>query len=75
MQDKFDEIQRAAEGGVPSLWRQRCLEGAAFFVDGEEMSPAAAISRTVQEDGAYMADFVLGEAGRVEQVRFDRVQS
>lgn len=47
--------------------------GAEFFVDGEEVSLAEALNRAVQEEHAYMADYVVGSSGKVEQVYFDKV--
>ena len=47
--------------------------GAEIFVDGEKLSPQDTADMVVCEDQHYMADYVLGEAGNVEQVRFDWV--
>ncbi len=44
-----------------------------FFVDGEAVCPETALRKVVQEEGAYMADYVFGEGGRLEQVRLDRI--
>ncbi|MBE5883750.1 MAG: hypothetical protein E7291_04980 [Lachnospiraceae bacterium] len=48
--------------------------GVEFFIDGEAVLPRDIMQRTVQEQYAYMADYVLGENGKVQQVRFDRVE-
>lgn len=48
--------------------------GAELYLDGEAVGSSAAVIKAVQEDSVYMADYVLGEAGNVEQVRFDRVE-
>lgn len=74
MQDDYDETKSAAGDGMLPLWRRMCTEGAEFFVDGEAVPLAAALARAIREDGVYMADYVLGEEGKIEQVRFDRVK-
>lgn len=48
--------------------------GAELFVDGEAVLPGDVLRQTVQEQCTYMADYVLGENGTIEQVRFDRVE-
>ena len=52
------------------LLRSRGVE---LFVDGEAVLPGEAAAKAVQEGSLYMADYVLGDAGNIEQVRFDRV--
>ena len=52
------------------LLRRRGVE---LFVDGEAALPGEAAAKAVQEGSPYMADYVLGDAGNIEQVRFDRV--
>lgn len=52
------------------LLRRRGVE---LFVDGEAVLPGEAAAKAVQEGSLYMADYVLGDAGNIEQVRFDRV--
>lgn len=47
--------------------------GAELFVDGELVLPYEAARRTVREEFSYMADYVLGESGEIEQIRFDKV--
>lgn len=47
--------------------------GVELFVDGEAALPVDAAAKAVRENSPYMADYVLGEAGNIEQVRFDRV--
>lgn len=48
-------------------------KGVALFVDGAAALPDEAAAKAVQEDSPYMADYVLGTAGNIEQIRFDRV--
>jgi len=47
--------------------------GVQLFVDDEMVMPYEAARRTVREEFSYMADYVLGESGRIEQIRFDKV--
>lgn len=49
--------------------------GVALFVDGVAALPDEAAAKAVQEDSPYMADYVLGTAGNIEQIRFDKVTS
>ncbi len=56
-----------------ALFEQMQKTGTEFFVDGELMLPREAVARAVKEDSPYMADFVIGEGGRVEQIRFDKI--
>lgn len=48
-------------------------QGVELFVDGEAAMPGEIASRAVCEDSFYMADYVLGEEGKLNQIRFDRV--
>ena len=47
--------------------------GVELFVDDEAVLPGEAVAKAVQENSPYMADYVLGDAGDIVQVRFDRV--
>ena len=48
-------------------------KGVELFVDGVAALPGEAAAKAVQEGSPYMADYVLGDAGNIEQVRCDRV--
>ena len=48
--------------------------GVELYMDGRYVSPDVAARKTVCENSPYMADYVLGENGKVSQVRFDRVK-
>ena len=48
-------------------------KGVELFVDGEAALPREAAAKAVQENSPYMADYVLGVTGNIEQIRFDRV--
>ena len=56
-------------------WQSLHREGVEFFVDGEKVLPVEAVSKAVREDSVYMADYVLGESGRIKEIRLDKVQS
>lgn len=47
--------------------------GVEFFIDGEVVAVSDVVRCTVQEPCSYMADYVLGQNGSVEQIRLDRV--
>lgn len=48
--------------------------GVELFVDGEAVLPVEVVRRTVQEECAYMADYIVEKPGKIAQVRFDRVE-
>lgn len=52
---------------------QMYSRGVELFVDNRVTLPGEAAARAVREDSPYMADYVLGDAGNIEQIRFDRV--
>lgn len=48
-------------------------QGAELFVDGKAVRPEEAAFKAVCENSCYMADYVFGDAGKIMQIRFDRV--
>lgn len=48
--------------------------GAQLYLDGEAVESGEDVMRAVQEESVYMADYVFGISGNVEQVRFDRIE-
>lgn len=73
MRDENDKIRDGAAECMLELWQRMHKEGAEFFVDGEDVLPSDAVSRAVKEDGVYMADYVIGEKGKIKEVRLDKV--
>ena len=67
-----EEIETAKAQFARHLTQLR-EQGVVLFVDGKRALPGEAADMTVQEDSVYMADYVLGDAGNIEQVRFDKV--
>ena len=63
----------AARLRMQSMLEQMQDKGVDLFVDGEAALPGEAAAKAVCEDSPYMADYVFGSAGKIEQVRFDRV--
>lgn len=55
------------------LLEQMRSQGVELFVDGRAALPGDAAARAVHEDSPYMADYVFGDAGNIEQIRFDKV--
>ena len=47
--------------------------GTELYVDGEKVSPSQAAAYAVREESPYMADYILGEQGKISQVRLDKV--
>lgn len=48
-------------------------QGARLFLDNRSVSSEEAAGKLIREEHKYMADYVLGEKGNVEQIRFDKV--
>lgn len=63
----------AARNKMLTLLEQMQQKGVKLFVDGEAAPPGEIASKAVCEGSTYMADYVLGENGTIEQVRFDQV--
>ncbi len=63
----------AARNKMQDLLEQMRQKGVKLFVDGEAALPGEIAAKAVCEGSAYMADYVLGENGAIEQVRFDKV--
>ena len=58
---------------MEALFEQMRDKGVGLYVDGVTALPSEAAARSVRENSPYMADYVFGDAGKLEQVRFDRV--
>ncbi len=67
-----EELNAVKENMLLQLEQMR-QSGVALFVDGRSALPGEAVSKAVRENSPYMADYVLGASGMIEQVRFDRV--
>ena len=63
----------AAAKKVFKLYAGMHRRGAEFFVDGTPVLWGEAAGIAVAEESIYMADFILGQDGGIEQVRLDRV--
>jgi hypothetical protein len=63
----------SAKAELKDYLTDKYLEGVQLFVDGEAVLPEEAASRAVREDCVYMADYVLGKTGSIEQIRFDKL--
>ena len=63
----------AARNKMQALLEQMQQKGVKLFVDGEAALPGEIASKAVCEGSSYMADYVLGENGAIEQVCFDKV--
>jgi hypothetical protein len=69
---EVEDLEAVKEHMLARLEQMR-RSGVALFVDGLEALPMEAVAKAVREDSPYMADYVLDEAGVIEQVRFDKV--
>lgn len=75
LQNEKNKRRDTAVEQILPAWRRMHREGAEFFIDGEAVRMTDAVSKAVKEDGVYMADYVWGEKGRIEQVRLDKVHT
>jgi len=50
-------------------------KGAKLYFDGKAVGSKEAAVRLIREEHQYMADYVIGEKGNVEQIRFDKVNA
>ena len=69
---EVEDMEAVREHMLARLEQMR-RSGVELFVDGQEALPGEVISKAVQENSQYMADYVLDDSGIKEQVRFDRV--
>ena len=71
--DKKGDVLKEEKARMLTSLATMHQEGVELFMDGQEVLPAEAVSRTVRENSPYMADYVLEDDGAVRQVRFDKV--
>lgn len=71
---KMTELNSAREH-MMLLLEQMSSHGVELFVDGQAALPKEAAASAVYEDSPYMADYVFGDTGNIEQIRFDRVRN
>lgn len=69
---RIEDINAAREQLTNLLGQMRDC-GVELYVDGRAALPAEAAAKSVCEDSPYMADYVFGDAGKIEQVHFDKV--
>ena len=70
--EKIMNMEAARERMIILLEQMR-ERGGELYVDGETALPGEAAAKSVREDSPYMADYVFGDDGNIEQVRFDKV--
>ena len=77
MSDGYDKViwLESAREMLFSELEKLQRNGVGLFVDDVAVLPSEAAAKAVQENSPYMADYVLGETGNIEQVRFDKVTS
>ena len=73
-QEAYSRMEEArhvtqSEEGKTELKRKRNVR---YYVDGERVTPRKAAC--VQEDGSYMADFICGKGGKIEEIHYDRIK-
>ena len=75
MSEKRNKVAKleSARKELSQQLEQLRQKGVELFVDDKAALPGEAAAKAVQEDSLYMADYVLGDTGNIEQVRFDKV--
>ena len=58
---------------VEKYFQKLQKNGTELYVDGEKVSLSQAAAYAVREESPYMADYILGEQGKISQVRLDKV--
>ena len=73
--DEVEKVTKRNAAGEELLFflEQMRQQGVELFVDGEAALPGEIVSKAVCEDSLYMADYVLGEKGKIDQIRYDKV--
>ncbi len=71
--NKKIEDMEAVRANMTALLEQMHDRGVKLFVDGEAALPGEVAAKSVREDSPYMADYVFGATGNIEQIRFDKV--
>ncbi len=68
-------LQKSTMHGIKEHLEEIEKSGADLYLDGRRVS-AAELARSccVNEEAVYMPDYVLDEAGRLTQIRYDRVR-
>jgi hypothetical protein len=73
LQDANEKNKHIAAEEILNFWDRVQCRDAKFFVDGQVFGAEETALKTVREDGAYMADYILGTDGKIQQVRYDRI--
>lgn len=68
--DSQEEVSQEKGG---KIFSKASENGTELYVDGEKVSPSQAAAYAVREESPYMADYILGEQGKISQVRLDKV--
>lgn len=72
-QEAYSKKEEVSESRPSEKPRRMCKrKKVQYYVDGEKVT-AKMIAR-VQEDGRYMADFVYGKEGMIEEIHYDKVR-
>ena len=75
MQNNFLEENGTSDvsGNMQEYLERMQDRGVELIVDGKRMMPGEVVRTTVREDCMYMADYVFGENGNIQQIRFDKL--
>lgn len=53
--------------------RRSLKHGALLYMDGRLAAPSQISDSLVRESGSYMADYIMDDAGRIREIRYDRI--
>lgn len=75
MYGEYEEAEKlkAAKEAMMAHLEEMKQSGVALFMDGRAVLPAEIVAKAVRENSPYMADYVINDAGTIQQVWFDRV--
>lgn len=70
-----DRLYQDKEQNIAAALNQVREEGISLFLEGKPSDPETIAERFVREEEAYMADYVLDDAGRLKELRYDKVRN
>jgi hypothetical protein len=65
--DGYDEVQLLIENVHH--------HGAQLYFDGKAVGYTEGVLRLVREEHQYMADYIMGDDGNIEQIRFNKIST
>lgn len=66
--------RKKARKKIKSDLRQSLKQGALLYMDGKLAAPSQISDSLVRENGGYMADYVMDDAGHISEIHYDRIR-